>query len=116
MSIRGRKRKLSYEAILAFAAINPTMLQADIASHFATSQSRISHILREGGVNGIHTGRPLTPKPNQTAEEQKWEKILHDAGLGMDRGLRLHGERILYGYDTLKENQHDGSATSVSSL
>jgi hypothetical protein len=88
------------------------MLQADIAAHFKTSQSRISAILRDGGVQSVRPGRPLKPRPEQSTEAQKWEKILHDAGLGMDRGLRLHGERILYGYDPIKEALGDGSATS----
>jgi hypothetical protein len=111
MTIRGRKRTLSYEAVLAFATTNPTMLQSELAAHFEVSQSRISHILCKAGVHGVHVGRPLKQRSNQSTEEAKWEKVLHDAGLGMERGLRLKGQRILYGYDPLKESTQDGSAT-----
>jgi hypothetical protein len=111
MADRGRKRKLSYEAVIAFAAANPTMIQAEIANAFATTQSRISHILREGGIHGVHSGRPLKQRPGQSDEEYKWEQILHDAGLGMDRGLRLQNQRILYGYDAAKAALDDSSAT-----
>jgi hypothetical protein len=108
---RGRKRRISYDAVISFAVANPTMLQAEIAIHFGTTQSRISHILCESGIRSLHRGRPLTPKPGQTEEQYKWEKLLHDSGLGMDRGLRLNKKRILYGYDVKKESPDDDSAT-----
>jgi hypothetical protein len=116
MAIRGRKRKISYEAIVKFAKKNPTMIQADIAAKFGTTQSRISSILCESGIKGIRRGRPLAVRPSQSDEQHKWETILHDAGLGMDRGLRLNKHRILYGYDIRKESLDDGSATRITGL
>ena len=111
MSNRGRKSKLNPDAVLKFAVSNPSMRQCEIAAHFGVSQSRVSHILREGGVLALHPGRPIKQRPEQTSEQYEWEKLLHEVGLGMDRGLRLHGKRILYGYDTAKEAPSDNSAT-----
>jgi hypothetical protein len=108
---RGRKRTICHEAVISYAAAHPTMLQDDIATYFGTTQSRISHILCGVGQHGIHRGRPIKLRPNQTSEEYRWEKVLHDAGLGMDRGLRLSGKRILYGYDIRKEGVEDVSVT-----
>ena len=110
--IRGRKRKLCYKAIVTFALKHPTMLQEEIAKKYGTTQSQISGILQHGGIQGIRRGRPLTPRSCQSSEKQVWEKVLHDCGLGTDRGLRLGAKRILYGYDVQKESLEDDSATS----
>lgn len=109
---KGRKRKTNYTEVVAYVAANQTMRQGEVAAHFGISQCRVSHILAACGVPRPRRGRPLKARPGQTSEQVKWETILHDAGLGMDRGLRLHNQRILYGFDPLKEGQTDTSATS----
>jgi hypothetical protein len=113
---RGRKRTLDYQQILIFVAANPTMLHADIAARFKTTKRTICRILCGDGIVGLRRGRPIKLKPGQSDLEYEWEKSLHDAGLGMDRGLRLGSQRILYGYDPRKESPDDDSATSNSSL
>lgn len=114
MNERGRKRKVNYEEVVSFAAEHPTMTQAEIAAHFSITQSRVSHILGASGVSTPRRGGPIQMKPSMTEDQFKWEKILHDCGLGMDRGLRVHNKRILYGYDTRKESLDDGSATRIA--
>jgi hypothetical protein len=113
---RGPRRKVNYEKVVAYAAKHPTMLHEAIASHFKTSTRTISRILCGHGVRSLRRGRPPKAKSGQTSEQHKWEKILHDAGLGMDRGLRLATQRILYGYDARKESYGDDSATCNSGL
>ena len=108
---KGRKRKADYDEVVAYVAANPIMHQSEVATHFGISQCRVSHILAACGVQGIRRGRPLKAKPGQTSEQAQWETILHNAGLGMERGLRLHNQRILYGYDPLKQSHNDDSAT-----
>ena len=108
----GRKRKSNHGSVVAFAAANPGMRQSEIATRFGITQSRVSDILRAAGMKGVHRGRPLKPQAGQTTEAQQWENILHDACLGMDRGARIRGSRILYGYDHRKESFEDSSATS----
>lgn len=75
MGTRGRKRKICYEAIIAFAILNPTMFQGEIAREFQTTQSRVSHILCRGGIKSLHRGRPLKKKRGQTDEQHKWEAL-----------------------------------------
>ncbi len=111
-SIRGRKRCVDHDAVVAYAKANPSMYQADIAAHFGTSQSRVSCILRSAGVGGIQRGRPLKRRPGQDDEQYRWEQILHEHGLGMERGGRLNNERLLYGYDPRLGRFGDSSATS----
>jgi hypothetical protein len=112
MNKKGRTRRIIHEAVVAYAAANPSVVQFAIAALFGTSQSRVSAILSAAGLHGIKRGAPLKLKPGQSAEEFDWEKTLHDAGLGMERGLRLSGMRILYGYDPMKESLNDTSATA----
>ena len=109
---RGRRRTISYDGVIAYAVKHPLLLQSEIAKVFNTTQSRISYILCQSGVRSPHRGRPLKQRPGQTDEQYRWETMLHNFGLGMDRGLRMEGKRILYGYDPLKERPEDGSATS----
>ena len=116
MNAKGRTRTISHSAIVDFAKANPTMVQKEIAAMFATSQSRVSTILGAVGIRGIKRGAPLKPKAWQTSEESQWEKVLHDAGLGMERGLRLKGKRILYGFDPNKESFDDFSATASQQI
>jgi len=109
---RGRKRTICHESVILYAQQHPDMFQAAIALHFHTTQSRISHILREAGVDRcVYRGRAPEQQPGQTDEEYYWELILHNAGLGMDRGRRLHNQHILYGYDPAQEIRSDESAT-----
>ena len=108
----GPRRKIDHQAVINFATANPTALQSEIAKHFGTTQSRVSAILRSNGIKGIARGHAPKPKPNLTDEQNQWERILHDAGLGMERGMRLNRKRILYGFDVRKEGLDDGSATS----
>jgi hypothetical protein len=110
----GPARKFSHEAVVAYAIAHPTMFQAQIAAHFKTTQGRVSLILTSAGLHRRLIGKSPKLKPNQTEVEYEWEKALHDAGLGMDRGLRLGRKRILYGYDAKKESPDDDSATCNS--
>jgi hypothetical protein len=113
-SKRGRKRTVKYERVVAYAAAHAELSQSDVATHFKITQSRVSYILRAAGVEQIHRGRPISQAPNQTDEQHHWEQILHNAGLGMERGLRLRNQRILYGYDPLRTTREDTSATRNS--
>ncbi len=113
---KGRKRKADYDEVVAYAAANPSLYQAQVAAHFGISPCRVCHILTARGVRGVNRGRALKTKPGHTSEQAQWEAILHDAGLGMERGLRLHNQRILYGYDPLKQRNVDGSATRHSNV
>lgn len=110
----GRPRSLNYAAIVAYVAEHPELGQAAIGKHFGITQSQVSRVLRVSGVEvdaHLRRGRSLIQKPGQTDTEHKWESILHQAGLGMERGLRLHGKRIFYGFDPLKATCNDRSAT-----
>jgi hypothetical protein len=109
---RGRKRSISHQMVLVYAKKHPDSLQSEIGAHFGISQRSVSRILQQNGQNrGLYRGRPLERKRSQSEDEHYWEKKLHDAGLGMDRGLRLDNQRIFYGYDPAKEESGDESAT-----
>lgn len=112
MSKRGCTREIDHKAVVAYAAANPTMFQVDIAAHFGISQGQVSRILRAAGIQGYQRGKALKQKPGQTSEEFAWEKILQNCGLGIERGMRIHGKRIIYGFDSLKETVDNSSATS----
>jgi hypothetical protein len=115
--IKGRPRSHNYAEIVAYAAKNPALSQSAIAKHFLITQSMVSRILHVSGVEvDTHQrrGRSLVRKSGQTDLEHHWESVLHEAGLGMDRGLRLHGQRIFYGFDPLKATYNDRSATLVA--
>jgi hypothetical protein len=87
---RGQKRTIDYDAVHTYAMANPTLTQDALAAHFGTSQSAISKALCQAG---LHRVRGRKPKGDD------WEQRLHDAGLGMDRGLRVGNDRIFYGQD-----------------
>ncbi|MGA9128339.1 MAG: hypothetical protein WB425_09385 [Terracidiphilus sp.] len=87
---RGQKRAIDYDAVQSYAMANPTLTQDALAAHFGTTQSAISKALRQAG---LHRVRGRKPKGDD------WEQRLHDAGLGMDRGLRVGNDRIFYGQD-----------------
>jgi hypothetical protein len=110
-TVTGRKRKVDYDEVLAYVAANPAMFQSEVAAHFGISQCRVSHICIAAGGKGTRRGRPVRAKDNLTDLENEWEAILHQHGLGMERGLRLNNERILYGYDPLMGSPTDASAT-----
>jgi hypothetical protein len=112
--VRGRKRKVQHDAVVKYAKLHPDMFQTDIAAYFGVTQALVSMILRKAGVSGGWIGRPLKRKSGETEEEHEWEKKLHDAGLGMERGTRINKQRVLYGYDPLKESREHESATSDS--
>jgi len=87
---RGQKRTIDYDAVHTYAMANPTLSQGAIATHFGITQSQASKIMRSAG---LHRVRGRKPKGDD------WEQRLHDAGLGMDRGLRVGNDRIFYGQD-----------------
>lgn len=111
---RGRKRIYNREEILEYALSHPDTPQRTIAAAFGTTQCRVSLILRESGISTVtRRGRPLSQHKYQTDEQFFWEKVLHDLGLGMDRGLRIQNKRILYGYDPMLSTPSDYSATLI---
>ena len=91
----GQKRQLDYDAVLAYSTQHPTLTQDALAEHFGATQSAMSKVLRHAGIQRIRGRKPRRPEqvPN------KWERILHDAGLSLDRGLRIGNDRIFYGQD-----------------
>lgn len=111
MATRGRKRTVFYAEVIEYKRHHPALFQDDIARHFGITQSQVSKILRSGGVIGIHRGNPPKPQPGMSKEQHHWELVLHNEGLGMDRGLKLKGQRIHYGYDPRKEEEGHESAT-----
>jgi hypothetical protein len=113
-TVKGRKRKVNYDEVVAYVAANPTLRQSEIAAHFTISQCRVSHICSAAGVQVIRKGRPIKSDPSLTTQQNEWEAILHAHGLGMERGLRLKGQRILYGYDPVMQRKSDASATSAN--
>jgi hypothetical protein len=87
----GQKRQIDYDAVLDYSTQHPTLSQGAIASHFGITQSQASKIMRSAGLHRVR-GR----KPKRATD---WELILHNAGLSMDRGLRVGNDRIYYGQD-----------------
>lgn len=77
-----------------YAAANPLMLQGAIARHLGITQSQVSRILRLAGHRRVR-GR----KPSRSPTGSDWELILHNAGLGMDRGLTALGQPLCYGHN-----------------
>jgi len=112
--VKGRPRLHNYTEIVAYVVEHPELSQAAVAKHFGSTQSQVSRILRLSGVEvDPHQRRGRNParKLGQSELEYKWESILHQEGLGMDRGLRLNGQRIFFGFDPQKANLNDRSAT-----
>lgn len=100
------------EQVVIYTKEHPDTLQRDLAIHFCLTQSRVSRIIRDAGLSKPYrSGRPIKRQSGQTDEEFYWESILHAAGLGMDRGMRLGGHRILYGQDPLLSKPEDKSIT-----
>jgi len=97
----GKKQKVSHAVIVQFTKDHPEMKQSEIGQHFGLSACRISAILRSHGETRYKRGRQVKRKPNESELQHQWEKILHAAGLGMDRGLRIDNKRILYGPNPL---------------
>jgi hypothetical protein len=112
MSTRGRKRSVSYEAVIEYKQHHPDVFQSVIAKHFGLTQSTVGKILRAAGISGGYRGNRPKCKPGITDLQYQWEIILHDAGLGMDRGCKLNDQRIHYGYDPLRQEEDHSSATS----
>jgi hypothetical protein len=109
---RGRKRIINYQKVVRFAKKHPDMLQKDIGKKFGLTQSQVSSVLRQAKESRrLYRGRVPYRKENQNEDQAYWEKKLHHAGLGMDRGLRINNQRVLYGYDPAKEKKSDTSAT-----
>lgn len=111
---QGRPRTHNHAAIVAYAAEHPELKQSEVAKQFGVTQSQVSLILRVSGIRADRhqrRGRTTPRKREQTELEHKWELILHRAGLGMNRGLSLHKQRIYYGYDSRYTTIDDRSAT-----
>ena len=105
------ERTSTISEILGYFSSHPTAHKSEVAAHFAISQYRLSQICG-GAVQWTRGGRPPKARTGETGLQHEWETKLHDFGLGMERGLRIHKQRILYGYDPLKQSRDDGSATS----
>lgn len=101
--MRGAKQKVKHAIVVAFAVANERLTQSEIAKHFGLDQSRVCRILRKAGIIREQRGRPLKQRSSQSDEQFRWEQILHDHGLGLDRGMRLNKKRILYGFNPLLE-------------
>jgi len=108
---KGPKPKADYEAVVAYAKANPILHYAAIGKHFGISQRRVSHILSAAGIVGICPGRHLKHRAWRSDEQEKWEVILHDCGLGMHRGEGVHGVALIYGYDSSSVRRGHVSAT-----
>lgn len=108
---RGRRPSVNHEKLVRYARLNPSLRQADIGVHFGLSQKQVSRIMRRAGIEGVKRA-PYIRKQGQTDEQFVWEKCLHDANLGMERGLRINNQRIYYAEDPRKEEIGDHSATS----
>jgi hypothetical protein len=102
------KRRVDHAAVVEYAKKHPEMLQDEIGEVFGLTQSHVSKILREGGASNPHRARGgavCRRKPGQTRLEYEWEVRLSREGLGMDRGLKIAEQRILYGEDPRKERE-----------
>ena len=100
------------EEVVVYTKKHPDVLQREIAVHFSLTQSRVSRIICSAGLSKPYrSGRPIKRQSGQTDDEFYWESILHAAGLGMDRAMRLGGNRIQYGYDPMLSKPEDRSIT-----
>jgi hypothetical protein len=108
-------RKLCHEQIADYAREHVEATQKQIAEHFGISQGRVSVILREAGLPRQNGGRLPKKRAGISDEQHKWDVILSRAGLGMDRGLRVNGKRIQYGYNAGRATEHDSSVTEHES-
>ncbi|HEX3739434.1 MAG TPA: hypothetical protein VHV29_06880 [Terriglobales bacterium] len=113
----GRKRTVSYEAVVDYKRAHPHHYQAAIADYFRISQKQVSRILRQNGIlsHCVKGRRPLkrrtrwhdgipTLRAGQLANERfRWESLLVQEGLGLGRGTRIGGKHIYYGEDPVKE-------------
>lgn len=103
----GKKQKVKHSVIVRYAKRHPELHQKEIGLHFGITQSRVSAILRAAGEYRQKRGRPLVQKTTDSDLQHKWEQILHAAGLGMDRGLRINNQRIIYGPNPLGEISYE---------
>jgi hypothetical protein len=97
----GQKQKVNHKFIVLLAQEHPELSQAQIGERFGLSQCRVSAILRSAGQKRYKRGRPLRKKDDESDLQFDWEKVLHAAGLGMDRGLRINNKRLIYQADPL---------------
>lgn len=91
-----RKSKLSDAEIICYVDTHPTATSTEIAEHFDLSQSQVSKRL-------IALGVPRRRRGRQPTTHDKWENLLIAAGLGMGRGTKVCGQRLLYGHDYADE-------------
>src|ERR1019366_116441 len=97
---RGPKRSFVYDDVVSYARENPRLLQRQIAEHFGSSQKTISRILRAAGIGsekGKHQKGGVIKRRGLSNLAFEWETILHQLGLGMNRGI----SRLSYGRDYL---------------
>ena len=93
-----RGPSLNHEAILKYSSEHPELIQREIALNLGISQKTVSRVLVAAGVHSGGHGAPVARAPRMTDEEFKWERILHNQNLGMERGSRVNGQRIYYGH------------------
>jgi hypothetical protein len=88
----GQKRQIDYNAVITAATNDPTLTQVALAKLYGCNQTAIGKVLRGAGLTRVRGRKPQ--RPERVAD--KWERILHDEGLGMDSGL---SKWIYYGQD-----------------
>lgn len=113
---KGRKRVVDYDAVIQHSKDNPSATHREIAQLFGTTAWTVGEILRQADIKGLHRGAPIKRKPGMSDDEYQWEKTLHAHGLGMDRGMKVGGKPIYYGYDPRKEKPGDASVACHPTL
>lgn len=103
----GRKRTINYEAIVEYKIAHPDHYQSAIAKLFGISQKQVSRILRRNGIitTRVKGRRPLKHRLGWSHDRYRWESLLVNEGLGMERGSRIGGEHIYYAEDPRKERE-----------
>jgi hypothetical protein len=95
-----KRRTVAHWMVVRYTRKHPDKTHGEIAVHFHLSRRYVSTILARAGVDsGGHAGRPLKPSRNESELQFYWENVRHKAGLGMDRGLRINGQRIFLSLD-----------------
>lgn len=87
-----RKSTVSDAEITRYVDTHPTATSGQIAEHLGLSQSQVSKRL-------IALGLPRRQRGRRPKTHDKWEDLLIAAGLGMGRGTKVCGQRLLYGHD-----------------
>ena len=101
------------EKVVRYTKEHPDVLPRDLAIVFSLTARYVSQIIQDAGLSKPwRSGRSVKRQSGQTDDEFYWESILHAAGLGMDRAMRLGGNRIQYGYDPMLSKPDDRSITS----